>query len=147
MNLPVAYQALQGRAVGPNNYTIASVAEYAGLRLESGNRTMLNAMLKFGTQSRPPLTLEGFVTTRMEVPELAAKSNFKTMKAFVEKELTGTSIVGSVDGKHFVNLIVSSTGTATIFDPQIGSEYDARHCLTQLGEIALLERVYVRPPV
>jgi hypothetical protein len=92
------------------------------------------------------LKLDAFVKARMNVPGLAGKVNFLKMKIYVEKELMGNSIVGSTDGKHFVNLNVGPTGTTTIFDAQIGSEYDGSRVLANLGEIALFERVYTRPP-
>jgi hypothetical protein len=145
MNLPVGYEALNGGAIGPNDYTVVSVAEHAGLKLEPGARDILNAFLKFAAQSRPPLKLDAFVKARMNIPALAGKASFLSMKVHMEKELMGNSIVGSTDRKHFVNLNVGPTGTTTIFDAQIGSEYDGSRVLATLREIALFERVYPRP--
>jgi len=72
---------------------------------------MLNAFLTFAAQSRPPLKLDSFVKARMNIPSLVGKVDFLKMKLHVEKELMGHSIMGSTDGKHFVNLSVSPTGS------------------------------------
>ncbi|MDR3772520.1 MAG: hypothetical protein P4L26_04175 [Terracidiphilus sp.] len=137
----VEYHELEGRGRGPADYTIWSVAQHAGLELKSGAKDLLNSLVQFGAESKPGWRLDDFVRVRMNRPELAGRATFASMKNYVETNLKGNSIVGSIHAQHFVNMAFSSAGEWKVFDAQKGLAYDGRRIRAELRSLDLFERV------
>jgi hypothetical protein len=137
----VEYHELEGRGRGPADYTIWSVAQHAGLELKGGAKDLLNSLVQFGAESKPGWKLDDFIRARMNRSELAGRATFANMKNYVENNLRGNSIIGSIKAQHFVNMAFGSAGEWRVFDAQKGVPYDGRHIKTELGSLDLFERV------
>lgn len=150
MRVSVQYAELEGRGRGLSDYTIWSVAENAGLRLESGDKDMLRALMEFAERSQARWTLDDFVRARAERPGLAVRPPMAAVKKHVEDSLKGNSIIGSKSRGysgtgHFMNMSFSPQGEWKLFDPQIGTPFDGKNLKRVLGQIDLFERVRSAP--
>ncbi len=137
----VEYHELEGRGRGAADYTIWSVARSAGLELKSGDKNMLNGLVKFAAEARPGWKLDDFVNAWMSRPGLPGTATFTAMKRHVEQNLKGVSIIGSIPRQHFVNMHFSPSGEWKVFDAQRGQSYDGRRIKAELASLDLFERV------
>jgi hypothetical protein len=135
------YHELECRGRGPSDYTIWSVAHYAGLDLKSGDKKLLDSLVEFAANSARGWKLDTFVQARMTRPELAGRASFKDMKSYVMNNLKGHAIIGSIGRGHFVNVTITPRGELKVFDPQKGITCDGRHIKAEFGRLDLFERV------
>ena len=138
---PVEYEELGARGISPSQYTIRSAASTFGLKLEGGDRDLVNALIEFAYGARPGWKLDDFVHHRMQRPGLAGKANFAAHKSHIERQLSGNWIIGSTDAKHYVNMSFTPAGEWKVIDAQSGATYDGRSLKARMGSLALFDRV------
>jgi len=141
IKIRAGYEKLGGWGRGASDYTIWSVARHVGWELKTGAKDLLNSLVQFAAESKSGWRLDDFVRARMNRPGMAARTTFANMKSYVERDLKGNSIIGSINKHHFVNMSFSPAGEWKVFDAQKGMPYDGRRIKAELGSLDLFERV------
>jgi hypothetical protein len=131
------YEGLDGRGRSPADYSLWSVAHDAGLELKSGDRDLLNSLMKFASDKGAGWSLDEFVRKR----KTGRTATLDQLKQYVRDSLKGHSIIGSIKGQHFMNLEYNSTTGLKAFDPQIGVACEIPQVKNRLGVLDLFERV------
>ena len=138
------YHALTGGLHGLSSYTITSVARDStlGFREKIKDLDLVRQFMAFYT-SRYSNTwnIRDFEQKRLEFLQARGLNpRLEAMRKYIADELGGHSILGSKEGKHYINVFVDmgQKGTIEAYDAQDGVKYDAHGLNARLGSVDLV---------
>jgi hypothetical protein len=128
----------------PHQYTIQHVATESGLKYDNGFPEYLWQYAQIYNAFDYTKALQQMATVRHNNALDAGRieDNPDTFYRDVTTKLMGDAIVGSITGRHFLNVRISPSGLMEGFDPQVNEPFPGRDLLLRVrGPISLFMRL------
>ena len=140
---PAHRKVLSERTRSPFQYTIQHVATENGLKWNSGFHEFLGQYAQIYNVVDSRAAIDQMARVRHEAALNAGnQDSFEAFKQRIADKLVGEAIVGSITGRHFLNVRISPSGLMEGFDPQVNERFPGRDLLLRVrGPISLFMRV------